>query len=204
MKNWPVASERLPLLRMKEYLTCVWKDLRWRHSTTKRRLFNVIRRLFTAKWRLFKVLHLWPKVLSPYTNSPYTYGCSNFHPWPTPHFQYYRTRAPVLPNGFGSIGKCCRYDSVAIFEFGERTARTAKQPQDPARREKTVYFVFIKKWLLTLPQHKTIATQNQIKKTLNSRFNRRRWISITSRDNTPIPGHQLSVTSAVPHLPSGP
>ena len=41
-------------------------------------------------------------------------------------------------------------------------------------------------------------------KTLNSRFNRRRRISLTSRDNTPIPGHQLSAASAVPHLPNSP
>ena len=103
MKNWPVASERLPLLRMKEYLTCVWKHLKWRHYTMKRRLFNARRSLFNAKRRLFKVLHPWPRVLSPNTNTPYTHICPDFHPWPAPHTQYCRTSSPVFQNALAGI-----------------------------------------------------------------------------------------------------
>jgi len=105
---------------MKGHLSCGWKHLKWRHYTTKRRLFNARRRLFSAKRRLFKVLHPWPRALTPYTNNPYTHIHPCFHPWPTPQSQYSWTLSPILPNRFGSIRKCCQYDSIANSQYSTR------------------------------------------------------------------------------------
>jgi hypothetical protein len=104
------GDSALPLLQNlspadERNLSCRWKHLKWRHYSIKRRLFNVRRRLFSAKRRLFKTLHRRANVLSPNTNHPYTHIYPDFHPWPTPHTQYYRPHPLVLPNGFGSIGK---------------------------------------------------------------------------------------------------
>ena len=65
-------------------LCCVWKTLICRHLDEICRHYTLICRQTWEKWRQIKALHPWPRVLSPYTNSPYTYINIDLHPWLMP------------------------------------------------------------------------------------------------------------------------